>query len=153
VLLSISVWAEEPPIESWVQRYNGPVNGDDYAVDLSVDSLGNVYVTGRSQGSSTGSDYATIKYGPNGNQLWVARYNGPGNNSDGASALAIGVCPSNWFNRHSFCFLLALNPDCREGEFPCGESNVILSQSGTHRCRKTDVCYVSLSRRGALSPE
>ena len=55
----------------------------------------------------------------------------------------LGVCPSNWFNRHSFCFLLAPNPDYREGEFPCGESNVLLSQSGTHRCRKTDVCYVS----------
>jgi len=67
-------------------------------------------------------------------------------------AVALGVCPSNWFNRHSFCFLLALNPDYREGEFPCGGSNVLLSQSGTHRCRKTDVCYVSLSRRGALSP-
>jgi uncharacterized delta-60 repeat protein len=73
----------------WVARYNGPGNSSDYADALKIDSSGNVYVTGYSIGSGTGYDYATIKYSPDGNQLWVARYNGPGNNRDIANALAI----------------------------------------------------------------
>jgi hypothetical protein len=75
--------------ELWVRRYNGPGNLDDWAYALAVDSSGNVYVTGRSYGSGTDRDYATLKYDPAGNQLWVRRYNGPGNLDDWATALAV----------------------------------------------------------------
>jgi len=74
---------------AWVRRYNGPGNSEDHAYALSVDSSGNVYVTGWSPGSGTGLDYATIKYSPSGDTLWVKRYNGPGNGSDYAYALAV----------------------------------------------------------------
>ncbi len=73
----------------WVGRYNGPGNYADYANSLAVDGAGNVYVTGWSSGAGTSEDYATIKYDSNGNQLWVARYNGPGNGLDIAFALAV----------------------------------------------------------------
>src|SRR5574341_975267 len=73
----------------WVRRYNGTGNGYDYASALAVDGSGNVYVTGSSEGSGTFSDYATIKYAPNGDTLWVRRYKGPGNPGDGALALAV----------------------------------------------------------------
>ena len=73
----------------WVARYNGPANGQDRAYAVAVDNSGNVYVTGYSYGSDTDPDCVTIKYDPNGNQLWVARYNGPGNSSDETAALAI----------------------------------------------------------------
>jgi uncharacterized delta-60 repeat protein len=75
--------------ELWVSRYNGPENGDDYATALAVDASGNVYVTGWSDGSGTYRDYATVKYNSSGTELWVARYNGPGNSDDYATALAI----------------------------------------------------------------
>jgi hypothetical protein len=53
-------------IEQWVERYNGPGNGDDDATAIVLDNGGNIYVTGWSDGSGTYHDYATIKYSPTG---------------------------------------------------------------------------------------
>ncbi|MFX1513079.1 MAG: SBBP repeat-containing protein, partial [Promethearchaeota archaeon] len=75
--------------EQWIARYNGPGNGYDSATALTVDASGNVYVTGYSEGIETASDYVTIRYDPAGNEKWVARYNGPGNWNDEATALAV----------------------------------------------------------------
>jgi uncharacterized delta-60 repeat protein len=76
-------------VQQWLARYNGPENFYDRANSIAVDDSGNVYVTGFSSGSSTGSDYATIKYNSSGVQQWVARYNGPGNSSDYANSIAL----------------------------------------------------------------
>jgi hypothetical protein len=73
----------------WVRRYNGPGNASDAANAMAVDGSGNVYVTGKSRGSTTWDDYATIKYHPNGDTVWVRRYNGSGNVSDQAAAIAV----------------------------------------------------------------
>lgn len=75
--------------EVWVSRYNGPRNFDDEAYSIVIDGSGNVYVTGFSYGSITGADYATVKYNSDGQEQWVARYDGPGNSSDYAEAIAI----------------------------------------------------------------
>jgi hypothetical protein len=74
---------------AWVARYNGLGNASDMAYALAVDDSGNVYVTGYSWGIGTGADYATVKYDEDGNQLWVAYYNSPDNDSDDAYALAL----------------------------------------------------------------
>jgi hypothetical protein len=91
----------------WVARYNYilfPPQGTierisvDTPYSLAVDTSGNVYVAGSSVGLFyclgtecwVETDYATIKYDASGNQVWVARYNGPGGfGDDVASALAL----------------------------------------------------------------
>jgi len=73
----------------WARRYDGVSHGPDVAAAIAVDGSGNVYVTGDSQGSGKTSDFATVKYSPSGQQLWAQRYNGPGNDSDGAVAITV----------------------------------------------------------------
>jgi hypothetical protein len=73
----------------WTNRYNGPGNGPDAAYSMAVDGSGNVIVTGRSSGSGSHEDYATIKYSGAGLPLWTNRYDGPGNDNDGATAVAL----------------------------------------------------------------
>jgi uncharacterized delta-60 repeat protein len=75
--------------QEWVRRYSGPGNDTNYAIAMAVDSGGNVIVTGESVGSGTGSDFATIKYDPSGNQVWLRRYNGPANARDLPAAVAV----------------------------------------------------------------
>ncbi len=48
-------------VEQWVQTYNGTGNGEDIVSDLTVDSQGNVYVTGQSFNGNN-FDFATVKY-------------------------------------------------------------------------------------------
>lgn len=79
--------------ELWVKRYNGPANSLDHAYALAASPDGSaVFVTGYSYGLTSEQDYATVAYDAStGAELWVRRYNGPGNSHDKASAL--GVSP------------------------------------------------------------
>jgi hypothetical protein len=56
---------------------------------MAVDTSGNIYVTGGSTGEGSDLDYATTKYNSAGQQQWVVRYNGPGNSTDVALAIAV----------------------------------------------------------------
>lgn len=76
--------------EQWVRLYNGTGNANDVAEDMAVDSSGNVYVTGSSEGYGTGGDFATVKYASDGTPQWEARYDSPGHGSEGATAIAVG---------------------------------------------------------------
>ena len=64
--------------QQWVTSFNGPNNGSDEPVAMTVDTSGNIYVTGVSPTITTGKDYVTIKYNPAGVQQWAARYNSSG---------------------------------------------------------------------------
>jgi hypothetical protein len=76
--------------EMWVQRYHNYGVGEDVAVGLTLDDSRFVHITGRSIGSGTNLDYATIKYDSSGNRFWVRRYLGTGySGNDEAQAIAV----------------------------------------------------------------
>lgn len=107
--------------QQWVSYYNGPGNTTDEARSIAVDNSGNVYVTGKSQGtgqSGYGYDIATIKYDANGNQSWAARYNGGGNGDDLGYSIALDantgdvyVCGNSLEATGSFATLIKYNSD------------------------------------------
>ncbi|NOS86869.1 MAG: hypothetical protein HOP31_17180, partial [Ignavibacteria bacterium] len=66
----------------WVKRYNGNQNNNDEAYSLVLDNLNNTYITGRSRSTGETWNYATVKYDENGNEKWVAIYNGPAGNGE-----------------------------------------------------------------------
>ena len=76
LLVSIPTFAQHVDT-AWVRTYDGPVHEYDRLSAIAVDAYGNVYVTGESEGLS-GDNYATVKYDAQGNERWVARYDGPG---------------------------------------------------------------------------
>ena len=75
--------------ELWARRYNGPADKDDWPRDATIDDTGNIYVTGASWDPNTSDDCVTIKYDPNGNELWNMRYNDSQNSWDQGSAIEI----------------------------------------------------------------
>jgi len=86
LLSGTRVIAQAQVSEDWVRRYDN--GAQDSATDLAVDVAGNVHVTGYSFADEfSPSDYATVKYDAEGNQLWVRRYDSGG--EDFPYALAV----------------------------------------------------------------
>jgi uncharacterized delta-60 repeat protein len=91
----------------WADRYDNRdvANARDDAAAIAVDSSGNVYVTGRSQGSGLDFDILTIKYLPNGarDKNWgtdgVVRFEG--NYDDEAVAIAADSAGNVYVTGHS----------------------------------------------------
>ena len=73
----------------WEKRYNGPANDGDHANAMITDDEGNAYITGWSVGHNTNTDFATLKYSPDGIRQWVERWDDPSGSYDGANAIAV----------------------------------------------------------------
>jgi uncharacterized delta-60 repeat protein len=81
---------------AWTARYDAGNSGADRARALGVDAAGNAYLTGHSWSDATHYDYATVQFTPAGAQGWVARYNGPANASDAATAIEVAADGGVW---------------------------------------------------------
>jgi hypothetical protein len=62
----------------WDELYNGPVSGNDELLDIAIDGLSNVYVTGNVEQATADWDILTIKYNVAGVQQWDETYAGNG---------------------------------------------------------------------------
>jgi uncharacterized delta-60 repeat protein len=72
----------------WEASYIGP-GEEDRAAALAVDDNGNVYVTGRIGNVNLNYDYVTLKYNPQGQQLWAAVYSSSSTSGDEAVDVAV----------------------------------------------------------------
>ncbi|MCC6864784.1 MAG: T9SS type A sorting domain-containing protein [Ignavibacteria bacterium] len=85
-IFSVNIFSQ--PVTVWSKAYNGPSNLQDSAIGISVNSNGNVFVTGWSLGTGTSADIVTVRYNPvTGDTIWVNRYSGPTNLEDKVSAI------------------------------------------------------------------
>ncbi len=68
-----------------------PGNLTDSVADITIDQAGNVYLTGRSKllSATDDDDIVTIKYDPNGLQLWMVRYDGDDQGTDFPDCIAV----------------------------------------------------------------
>jgi len=73
----------------WTNLYPSVESGNSVATSIAVDQANNVYVTGYSTITNTGSAIVTVKYSSSGNQIWVRRYDGPGIGNDAGNAIAV----------------------------------------------------------------
>ena len=85
----------------WVKRHNGTANTTDEALSLDLDISGNVFVTGACNYTGAGNDYTTIKYNPNGDSMWVRRYNGPSNGTDQARSIKVDNLGNSYITGNS----------------------------------------------------
>lgn len=88
----------------WINRYNGNSNNYDISTSVTADDQGNVYVTGYSYDDLNSEDYATIKYSPGGDQLWVSKYNGTSGEYDIATSVKVDVKGDVYVTGYSFDF-------------------------------------------------
>jgi len=80
----------------WEQGYQGPVDGAGWCNAIAVDERGNAHVTGYTfvrqrvnWSNKTAFGYMTVKYDPNGKQLWQAMYEEPEKVLHSVDAIAV----------------------------------------------------------------
>ena len=75
--------------ELWDVIYDGAAGGWDVAQGITVDSSGNVYVTGFSYVATSDTDCVTIKYDSDGTEQWIRNYAGPAGNKEYGENIAL----------------------------------------------------------------
>src|SRR6266446_6204285 len=88
-LTALSPTLAQTSVQAWVQRYSHPADSYDEARKVVTDNAGNVIVAGFTDDGITGGDFLIIKYSGAGVPLWTNRYDGPGNDFDQATAVAV----------------------------------------------------------------
>lgn len=80
----------------WTHRYNGTANSYDQCNGVAVDTLGNIYITGYSNGSGSGEDCITMKYSTR--DIAVAKIIQPTGDIDSSTTIIPRVQVKNYGN-------------------------------------------------------
>jgi len=75
--------------EEWIYTLDHPVPAYDWASDVAVDDSCNIYVTGYTTNIPNGMDFLTIKYDPDGAEIWRRVYDGESHGDDFAKQIII----------------------------------------------------------------
>ena len=78
VLCAVSNSLRAQVWEEWVASWNWQGNSCEMGSDIALDSEGNIYVAGETEGAFSDDDIVTIKYSPEGDELWVRVLEGYG---------------------------------------------------------------------------
>jgi hypothetical protein len=73
----------------WTNSYPQRPIGSSAPNSIALDLANNSYITGYSPGRNGTNDIVTIKYDPNGNQVWLQRYSSPSGGSAAGNAIAV----------------------------------------------------------------
>ena len=76
-------------VQQWASRYTNVAGGTDEAWDIDVDNVGNVFVTGSSDGAGTNSAATTVRYNSAGVQQYANRFEGVGTSIDAGFAIYV----------------------------------------------------------------
>jgi hypothetical protein len=97
--------------ELWAARYDGPDHGDDRTYASTIDVSGNVVAAGRGDsGYGMPPDYLAIRYGLQGETLWVRTYDGAASGWDEAYGVAADGDGNSYVTGYSY--VTATQPNC-----------------------------------------
>jgi len=89
VLAAVVVSVSAQVDTAWVRRLNGAGDSADLPAALVTNPSGGVWVTGHSFDDDTIEDFATVRYDAAGEAVWFRRFDGRGDTSARATALAV----------------------------------------------------------------
>lgn len=89
----------------WIREFDGSGSSTDIAAALTVDTDGNVYVTGHTTHPPQDRDFATVAYAPDGTERWRMEWAGPWGTNDGAFDVAVSDAGDVVVSGHAY------NPD------------------------------------------
>lgn len=79
----------------WSKVWNGADSLDDVATGLYLDQNGSVIVTGYTNTTTQGKNFATVKYSSGGVQQWASTFNGSAGGNDSASCIVVSSTDTN----------------------------------------------------------
>lgn len=73
----------------WAKKYSLGYWNKDEAAGIGLDSLGYIYVAGRSSDNVNAENFVTLKYDSLGNQVWISRYKNTLYSNDDANSICV----------------------------------------------------------------
>jgi type IX secretion system substrate protein/beta-propeller repeat-containing protein len=125
--------------QEWITKYNGTGNNVDQAAGISVDALGNVFISGLSKGAGSNEDFETIKYcqltSDAGNDTTIC--NG---SSVQLNATAPGAASYAWSPATGLDFTNVANPIAT----PSSTTTYVVAITNTNGCTDNDTIVVTV---------